>query len=279
MASDLNRGGTYLPASQHCMVRNQVSVQPYSDLRSDLDDEGRFRLKMCTISAAFFIVNLMTTAILATCLLWNTATPGVNMENDEFVQCRRTNAESTSAMTSSADGKKAGPEQVTCSSLSRAAIKESILGDCDDNSDDQLRLHLEKKDCHKTEEDGTLLKNWQMKLNQSSVTADGEGRITVRYSGTYIVHCSLAFICNSRNQPTTEKTIYWQEIRVNNATYFRDAENITRVAVTAKPSYCYRSFLYGLLKLTANDRIQVFAGPPELLHCEETMSFFVLNRP
>lgn len=127
--------------------------------------------------------------------------------------------------------------------------------------------------------DGTLLNKWNVKLNQSSVTVDGDGRITVKYSGIYIVHSSLAFTCNSVNQPDTQKTIYWQEIRVNSATFFRDAENITRVPVLAKPSYCYRSFLYGLLRLTANDSIQVFAGPPELLHCVETMSFFVLNRP
>lgn len=118
MANDFNRQASYLPASQHCMVRNQVSVQPYSELKSDLDDEGRFRLKMCTISAAFFIVNLMITAIIAACLLWPSATPKVRTVNDEFTQCRRTNVESPSSMTSSADGKK-GPEPVTCSSLSQ----------------------------------------------------------------------------------------------------------------------------------------------------------------
>lgn len=130
MASDYNRQASYLPANQHCMVRNQASVQPYSELRCDLGDEGRFRLKMCTVSAAFFIVNLMTTAILATCLLWNSATPGVHTENDEFVQCRQTNAESTSAVTSPPGGKKAGLEQVTCSSLSRAVSRSRSNFSC-----------------------------------------------------------------------------------------------------------------------------------------------------
>lgn len=277
MANDFNRQASYLPASQHCMVRNQVSVQPYSELKSDLDDEGRFRLKMCTISAAFFIVNLMITAIIAACLLWPSATPKVRTVNDEFTQCRRTNVESPSSMTSSADGKK-GPEPVTCSSLSQTAIKQSIVEDCDENQVDELRLQLPKKDCYRTEKDGPLLDKWEVKLNQSSVTVDSQGCITVRYSGIYIVHSSLAFLCNDLREPKTQNTTYWQEIRVNNATYFRDAENITRVDQAAG-RHCYRSFLYGLLKLTATDRIQVYAGPPELLRCDETMSFFVLNRP
>src|SRR6218665_783352 len=124
--------------------------------------------------------------------------------------------------------------------------------------------------------DGPLLDKWEVKLNQSSVTVDSQGCITVRYSGIYIVHSSLAFLCNDLREPKTQNTTYWQEIRVNNATYFRDAENITRVDQAAG-RHCYRSFLYGLLKLTATDRIQVYAGPPELLRCDETMSFFVLN--
>lgn len=77
---------TYQQAFQGGGVRTQQSVQIYSELRCDFSEAGRFKLRMCVIASAGFVLNLIFTISLMVFLL-ATRTPTDRQDDEDVFGC------------------------------------------------------------------------------------------------------------------------------------------------------------------------------------------------